>query len=277
MAAVTGGRIEPGDAVVIRYEGPAGGPGMREMLAVTAAIKGAGLGDDVLLLTDGRFSGATAGPVHRPRRARGDPRRPDRAGPRRGPDPAGHDRAGPSTCWSTRPSWSAAGPTGSSRRPGTRPAPWPSTPSSSAPPPRAPSAAVIPAACSWRLARRLGSALAWPAPPAEWLARARGGARSAAESVAAASAATAVSPRRSRRSATLRRAARRGPVKAARAGRGGARPVPRGPRGGGCAGRAGRGCPARSNRRPPSGARDERPSTADRGRSPGRRSRDRAR
>jgi dihydroxy-acid dehydratase len=62
MAAVTGGRIKPGDAVVIRYEGPAGGPGMREMLAVTAAIKGVGLGDDVLLLTDGRFSGATAGP-----------------------------------------------------------------------------------------------------------------------------------------------------------------------------------------------------------------------
>ena len=62
MAAVTGGRIAPGDAVVIRYEGPAGGPGMREMLAVTAAIKGAGLGDSTLLLTDGRFSGATAGP-----------------------------------------------------------------------------------------------------------------------------------------------------------------------------------------------------------------------
>ena len=62
MAAVTGGRIAPGDAVVIRYEGPAGGPGMREMQAVTAAIKGAGLGDSTLLLTDGRFSGATAGP-----------------------------------------------------------------------------------------------------------------------------------------------------------------------------------------------------------------------
>ena len=62
MAAVTGGGIEPGDAVVIRYEGPAGGPGMREMLAVTAAIKGAGLGDSTLLLTDGRFSGATSGP-----------------------------------------------------------------------------------------------------------------------------------------------------------------------------------------------------------------------
>jgi dihydroxy-acid dehydratase len=62
MDAVTAGHVVAGDAVVIRYEGPAGGPGMREMLAVTAAIKGAGLGRDVLLLTDGRFSGATAGP-----------------------------------------------------------------------------------------------------------------------------------------------------------------------------------------------------------------------
>ena len=62
MEAVTSGRISAGDAVVIRYEGPAGGPGMREMLAVTGAIKGAGLGNDVLLITDGRFSGATHGP-----------------------------------------------------------------------------------------------------------------------------------------------------------------------------------------------------------------------
>jgi len=61
MAAVTAGRVTPGDVVVIRYEGPAGGPGMPEMLAVTAAIKGAGLGRDVALVTDGRFSGATAG------------------------------------------------------------------------------------------------------------------------------------------------------------------------------------------------------------------------
>jgi dihydroxy-acid dehydratase len=60
--AVTGGRVARGDVLVIRYEGPKGGPGMREMLAVTAAIKGAGLGRDVLLLTDGRFSGATYGP-----------------------------------------------------------------------------------------------------------------------------------------------------------------------------------------------------------------------
>ncbi len=61
MAAVRGGRIVPGDVVAIRYEGPRGGPGMREMLAVTGAIMGAGLGDSVALLTDGRFSGATRG------------------------------------------------------------------------------------------------------------------------------------------------------------------------------------------------------------------------
>ena len=61
LAAVQAQRIEPGDFIVIRYEGPAGGPGMREMLAVTAAIQGAGLGDSVALMTDGRFSGATHG------------------------------------------------------------------------------------------------------------------------------------------------------------------------------------------------------------------------
>ncbi|MEV5717230.1 dihydroxy-acid dehydratase [Amycolatopsis mediterranei] len=61
MAALNEGRISAGDVVVIRYEGPKGGPGMREMLAITAAIKGAGLGKDVLLLTDGRFSGGTTG------------------------------------------------------------------------------------------------------------------------------------------------------------------------------------------------------------------------
>jgi dihydroxy-acid dehydratase len=61
MAAVTKGQIKPGDVVVIRYEGPKGGPGMREMLGVTAAIMGEGLGNDVALMTDGRFSGATRG------------------------------------------------------------------------------------------------------------------------------------------------------------------------------------------------------------------------
>jgi dihydroxy-acid dehydratase len=61
MDALTDGEIRAGDIIVIRYEGPKGGPGMREMLAITAAIKGAGLGKDVLLLTDGRFSGGTTG------------------------------------------------------------------------------------------------------------------------------------------------------------------------------------------------------------------------
>ncbi|MBC3761340.1 dihydroxy-acid dehydratase [Quadrisphaera oryzae] len=61
MDALEDGTITAGDVVVIRYEGPKGGPGMREMLAITGAIKGAGLGKDVLLLTDGRFSGGTTG------------------------------------------------------------------------------------------------------------------------------------------------------------------------------------------------------------------------
>jgi dihydroxy-acid dehydratase len=61
FAAVAAGSIGPGDVVVIRYEGPAGGPGMREMLHVTAALVGAGLGDSIALVTDGRFSGATRG------------------------------------------------------------------------------------------------------------------------------------------------------------------------------------------------------------------------
>jgi dihydroxy-acid dehydratase len=61
MDEVAAGTLKAGDIVVIRYEGPRGGPGMREMLAITAAIKGAGLGKDVLLLTDGRFSGGTTG------------------------------------------------------------------------------------------------------------------------------------------------------------------------------------------------------------------------
>jgi dihydroxy-acid dehydratase len=61
MDALEDGTIAAGDVVVIRYEGPKGGPGMREMLAITGAIKGAGLGKDVLLLTDGRFSGGTTG------------------------------------------------------------------------------------------------------------------------------------------------------------------------------------------------------------------------
>ena len=61
FAAVQEQRVKPGDVVVIRYEGPRGGPGMREMLGVTAALVGQGLGDSVALVTDGRFSGATHG------------------------------------------------------------------------------------------------------------------------------------------------------------------------------------------------------------------------
>jgi dihydroxy-acid dehydratase len=61
FAAIQAGRIDAGDVVVVRYEGPRGGPGMREMLAVTAALVGRGLGESVALVTDGRFSGATYG------------------------------------------------------------------------------------------------------------------------------------------------------------------------------------------------------------------------
>jgi dihydroxy-acid dehydratase len=61
LEALWNHELEPNDVVIIRYEGPKGGPGMREMLAITAAIKGAGLGKDVLLVTDGRFSGGTTG------------------------------------------------------------------------------------------------------------------------------------------------------------------------------------------------------------------------
>src|SRR5437899_12730894 len=61
MAATTRREIKAGDVIVIRYEGPRGGPGMREMLGVTAALVGRGLGESVALVTDGRFSGATRG------------------------------------------------------------------------------------------------------------------------------------------------------------------------------------------------------------------------
>jgi dihydroxy-acid dehydratase len=61
MAALEDDTIQAGDVVVIRYEGPKGGPGMREMLMITGAIKGAGLGKEVMLVTDGRFSGGTTG------------------------------------------------------------------------------------------------------------------------------------------------------------------------------------------------------------------------
>ena len=109
MEAILAGAIEPGTVLVIRYEGPKGGPGMREMLAVTGAMKGAGRGADCALVTDGRFSGGThgfcvghvapeavdGGPIALVRR-----RRPDRHRRRRPPHrPAGR----------RRPSWPAPG------------------------------------------------------------------------------------------------------------------------------------------------------------------------
>ena len=85
MEAILAGKIKPGDIVVIRYEGPKGGPGMREMLAVTGAMKGAGRGADAALITDGRFSRRHARLLCRARRARGGRRRPDRVRRRRRP------------------------------------------------------------------------------------------------------------------------------------------------------------------------------------------------
>jgi dihydroxy-acid dehydratase len=76
MDAAVNGKIKKGDVVVVRYEGPRGGPGMREMLGLTAALVGLGLGEDVALLTDGRFSGATGGLLDghaAPEAARGGP------------------------------------------------------------------------------------------------------------------------------------------------------------------------------------------------------------
>ena len=126
MDAVEDGTLKLGDVVVIRYEGPKGGPGMREMLAVTGAIKGAGLGKDVLLLTDGRFSGGTTGLCvgHvAPEAVDGGPIAFVRNGDRIRLDVAG---AG-STCWSTRPSWRPGGPDGRRRRRSTPAESWRST------------------------------------------------------------------------------------------------------------------------------------------------------
>ena len=92
LDALEDGTITNGDAVVIRYEGPKGGPGMREMLAITGAIKGAGLGKDVLLLTDGRFSGGTTGLCVGHVAPGGGRRRTDRLPARRRPDPARRGR-----------------------------------------------------------------------------------------------------------------------------------------------------------------------------------------
>ena len=135
MDALEDGTIIAGDVVVIRYEGPKGGPGMREMLAITGAIKGAGLGKDVLLMTDGRFSGGTtglcvghvapeavdAGPIAFLERRRQDPARrrqghARRAGRRRRircrarRDSTRPRRSTPPGCWPSTASWSARRP-----------------------------------------------------------------------------------------------------------------------------------------------------------------------
>ena len=83
IAAIKGGKIVEGDVVVIRYEGPKGGPGMREMLNPTSAIAGMGLGSSVALITDGRFSGASQRCIHRTRFAGSSSRRTNRSGRRR--------------------------------------------------------------------------------------------------------------------------------------------------------------------------------------------------
>ena len=112
MDAVTEGTLQPGDVVVIRYEGPKGGPGMREMLAVTGAIKGAGLGKDVLLLTDGRFSGGTTGLCIGHVAPEATDGGPIAFVPRRRPRSGSTSPPAPSTCWSTTTSWPAAGRAG---------------------------------------------------------------------------------------------------------------------------------------------------------------------
>ena len=87
FAAVEAREIVEGEVIVIRYEGPKGGPGMREMLSTTAALYGLGMGEKVALITDGRFSGATRGLLHRPCRPGSGGRRADRAGRGRRHDP----------------------------------------------------------------------------------------------------------------------------------------------------------------------------------------------
>ncbi len=89
VEAIVGGRVKEGDIIVVRYEGPQGGPGMREMLNPTAIIAGMGMGDKVVLITDGRFSGGNKGGGRRPYFTRGDAGRADR--PDRG---GGHHRIG---------------------------------------------------------------------------------------------------------------------------------------------------------------------------------------
>ena len=121
VTAVRSGARGPGDVLVVRYEGPAGGPGMREMLSVTSSVVGAGLGESVALVTDGRFSGATRGLMvgHvAPEAARGGPLAAVRDGDRITIDIDA--RSLRARAWA-RPSWPSASPRGPRRAAG-RPA-----------------------------------------------------------------------------------------------------------------------------------------------------------
>ena len=102
---ILGGKVKAGDVVIIRNEGPRGGPGMQEMLSPTSYIVGMGLGDKVALITDGRFSGGTAGRVHRPRLARSGRRRPDRPAAQTATACASISPTAASTSWFPRPNW----------------------------------------------------------------------------------------------------------------------------------------------------------------------------
>ena len=143
LDALEDGTITKGDAVVIRYEGPKGGPGMREMLAITGAIKGAGLGKDVLLLTDGRFSGGTTGLCvgHIARRRSTVDQSPYCA---TATGSASTPQTASSTCWPIRPNSSLGERISRRQSRATKPAYWQSTSSWSARPRSAQSAAALP-------------------------------------------------------------------------------------------------------------------------------------
>jgi dihydroxyacid dehydratase/phosphogluconate dehydratase len=139
FAAVSAKRYKEGDVIVIRYEGPKGGPGMREMLSTTAAIYGQGMGDKVALITDGRFSGAPAASA-----SAMSARRPPSAAPSACSGTATPSTSTPSraSCASSsrRRSWRSAASPGSRVAPTTSPAPSGATPRPSATPKPAPSA-----------------------------------------------------------------------------------------------------------------------------------------
>ena len=114
-AGILSGKVKPGDVVVIRYEGPKGGPGMQEMLAPTSNIMGMGLGTSVALITDGRFSGGTRRRVHRPRLARRRPRAGRSAWFRTATSSTSTSRAGRCASRCRTRNWRGAGRSGGAR------------------------------------------------------------------------------------------------------------------------------------------------------------------